>query len=140
MAQRLGLASLCTALCAGVGADACSVSRVLGDVLIKLADTTCDGRSLGVRQNYLASDFPLTVEVLSRAVPAIVSASDPGADPAEVRLLDEFGFEGLLMLPLVVDGAVWGLVEIYRCVGSFSDEDCATAERVVGAAVTAAAA
>jgi GAF domain-containing protein len=65
---------------------------------------------------------------------------DLGADPHEKRLLGQLGYEGLLMLPLVVDGVCWGLIEVYRRVGAFSAEELESAERLIAdAAATAAA-
>jgi GAF domain-containing protein len=44
------------------------------------------------------------------------------------------------MLPLVVDGVCWGLIEVYRRVGAFSAEELESAERLIAdAAATAAA-
>jgi GAF domain-containing protein len=44
------------------------------------------------------------------------------------------------MLPLVVDGASWGLIEVYRRVGAFSAEELEAAERLVADAAAATAA
>lgn len=136
---RLGLDSLCALLVEELRADACAISRVLGDVLIQVAEHVPDGGTLALGQGYLASDFPLTLEVLHHAEPRRVWTEDPDADADEVRLLRVLGHEGLLMLPLLVDGGVWALVEVYRRAAAFSDADAATAEQFVGEAVAVAA-
>jgi GAF domain-containing protein len=40
-----------------------------------------------------------------------VLVSDPSADPAEVTLLDEMGYQALLMLPLVAGAKAIGVLE-----------------------------
>ena len=138
--MRLGLASLCALLVDELRADACAISRVLGDVLIQVGEHVPAGGTLNTGQGYLASDFPLTVEVLRDAEARRVWTRDPQADAEEVRLLHALGYEGLLMLPLVLQGGVWGLVEVYRRGSGFSDEEAAAGERILGEAVAAAAA
>jgi len=137
---RLGLASLCALLVDDLRADACAISRVLGDVLIKIGEHVPDGGTLNMGQGYLASDFPLTVEVLRDAVPRRVWTQDPDADPEEARLLHALGYDGLLMLPLVLQGGVWALVEVYRRGGGFSEEEASAGARLLGDAVAEAAA
>jgi GAF domain-containing protein/DNA-binding response OmpR family regulator/nitrogen-specific signal transduction histidine kinase/HAMP domain-containing protein len=65
------------------------------------------------RRPYPVADFPATAEVLRSQQPKTVTVSDPGADPAEVTLLKELGYQSLLMLPLLMRDAVTGLVEIF---------------------------
>jgi GAF domain-containing protein len=137
---RLGLASLCALLVDELRADACAISRVLGDVLIQVGEHVPHGGTLNTGQGYLASDFPLTVEVLRDAAARRVWASDLQADADEVRLLRALGYEGLLMLPLVLQGRVWGLVEVYRRGSGFSDEEAEYGERILGETVAEAAA
>ena len=138
--MRLGLASLCALLVDELRADACAISRVLGDVLIQVGEHVPAGGTLNTGQGYLASDFPLTVDVLRDAEARRVWTRDPQADSEEVRVLHALGYEGLLMLPLVLQGGVWGLVEVYRRGSGFSDEEAAAGERILGEAVAAAAA
>ena len=138
--MRFGLASLCALLVDDLRADACAISRVLGDVLIQIAEHVPDGGTLNTGQGYLASDFPLTVEVLRDAVSRRVWTQDPQADPEEVRLLRQLGYDGLLMLPLVMQDGVWALVEVYRRGAGFSDVEASAGERMLGEAVAEAAA
>jgi GAF domain-containing protein len=95
-------------------ADACTVSRAIGDVLILVVEHAPPGTTLLKGQGYLVPDYPLTQEVLSSGGPRSLTVADEDADPAEVTLLHELGFASLLMLPLTIAGATWGLVEVYR--------------------------
>ena len=95
-------------------ADACTVSRVIGDVLILVAERAPEGRTLLVGQGYLVPDYPLTQAVLSSGRASALTLSDDGIDPAEASVLHELGFASLLMLALPIGGVTWGLVEVYR--------------------------
>jgi GAF domain-containing protein len=140
VAAPFPLQALSSTLVVELDAEAAVISRVLGDVLIQLTEHVVDGSTMMLGQGYLASDFPLTVSVLADRAPARVWTRDPGADPHEKRLLGQLGYEGLLMLPLVVGGVCWGLIEVYRRVGAFSAEELESAERLIAdAAATAAA-
>ena len=131
------LAATCRALIDGLGAEACAISRVVGELLVQIEEVVQPGRSLLIGQGYVLSDYPLTREVLETREPRPVSALDPGADPAEARLLRELGYEALLMLPLVVNGEPWALVEVYDAgERRFSAQDAAGATRVVERAAT----
>jgi GAF domain-containing protein len=106
------LGTTCAELVDLLEAAGCTVSRVIGDLLVELSACRRGGEEhpLGL---YLADDYPLTREVLERDEPRTVRRGDPDADPAEVALLEKLGFDSLLMLPLRSRGARWGLVEIY---------------------------
>jgi GAF domain-containing protein len=95
-------------------ADACAISRVIGDVLIMVAEHVPEGRTLLHGQGYLVSDYPQTGEVLETLVPRGLTLADPDVDDAEASVLREQGFASLLMSPLLVKGGVWGLTEVYR--------------------------
>lgn len=97
-----------------VAADACIVSRVIGDVLILVAERAPEGRTLLQGQGYLVPDYPLTQAVLSSGRPHALTLADADIEPGEARVLKEIGFASLLMLPLAIGGATWGLVEVYR--------------------------
>jgi GAF domain-containing protein len=129
------LGATCRALVDALGAEACALSRVVGDVLVQIEEVVQPGRTLIIGQGYVISDYPLTREVLARRGPRAVSADDARADPAEVALLGELGYDALLMLPLVVGGAPWALVEVYDSgERRFGDEDAEVAERIVARA------
>ena len=95
-------------------AEASSVSRVIGDVLIQVSEFAPEGRTLMMGQGYLVSDYPLTQNVLSSRRPIALTLEDEDVDPGEARVLREHGFASLLMLPLEIGGGSWGLVEVYR--------------------------
>jgi hypothetical protein len=101
-------------LVAELDADACAISRVIGDVLILVAEWARDGTGLQQGQGYLVSDFPQTAEVLVSRNPRALTLDDADLDSAEALILREHGFGSLVMLPLDLNGAAWGLVEIYR--------------------------
>jgi GAF domain-containing protein len=110
---------------------ACAISRVVGDVLIQVAEHALDGRTLVLGHGYLISDFPLTESALRLSEPVLVSAFDPDADPSEA-LLGELKLDSLLMLPLPGPTGPWGLAEIYVNGRRFSDEDVARARSLAG--------
>jgi GAF domain-containing protein len=95
-------------------ADASSVSRVVGDLILLVSERAPEGRTLHMGQGYLVSDYPATKSVLATGVPYTMTVAGANADPAEARLLGELGFAALLLARLVIGGAAWGLVEVYR--------------------------
>jgi len=112
-----------------VGADACGMSRAVGDMLILVVEYTEDGRTIQLGQGYLVSDYPETARVLADRQPRALTLDDPGVDGAEAGILRELGYGSLLMLPLVLNGELWGLVEVYRSdTRPFSDDDVRTAK------------
>jgi transcriptional regulator with GAF, ATPase, and Fis domain len=117
------LNDLARELAARTDADACVVSRVIGDMLIIVAHVTTDGQPLDFGQGFLVSDYPATQAVLSTGEPCGLTIEDDGVDPAEARLLAELGYATLLMLPLAVVGERWGLIELYRRAARTFDAD-----------------
>jgi GAF domain-containing protein len=97
-----------------VDGDGCAISRILGDVLIELAEFAGTRQTLYLGHGYLVSDYPLTRQAIERREARTVYAPDPDADPAEVALLEELGFTSLLMIPICAADEVWGLAEVYR--------------------------
>src|SRR4051794_35907713 len=65
---------------------------------------------------FLLADYPATAAVLETGEAAQVLASDPDADPAEVRLLAEMGYGSLLMVPLLAGARSIGVLE--ACAGA----------------------
>jgi GAF domain-containing protein len=118
MTEATNLADLLTAtaheLVVRLDADACTVSRAIGDVLILVAERAPEGRTLLMGQGYLVPDYPLTQAVLSSGTPRALTLSDDDVDPAEADVLHDLGFASLLMLPLPIGAVTWGLVEVYR--------------------------
>jgi GAF domain-containing protein len=122
-------------------AAAALFSRVIGDLLLELAEHTTSGRMFQLGHEYLISDYPLTHEVIVTCESRSVSLLDADADPKEAELLAELGFESLLMVPVYVGGECWGLLEVYGVAGRrFDEADARRAEEIVGrtAAVLAA--
>jgi GAF domain-containing protein len=114
---------------------ACTISRVIGDLLVDLVQHRRAGRPARLGHGYLISDYPLTREVLERIEPRVVLATDPNADQEEVKLLREMDFDALLMAALEVDGSAWGLVEVYADGGrTFDDDDVRVATEIARAA------
>jgi transcriptional regulator with GAF, ATPase, and Fis domain len=101
-------------LVAHTAADACVISRVLGDVLIIVTRVTADAAPLELGQGFLVSDYPVTEAVLRTGDPAVLTLADDDVDAAEAQLLRDIGYATLLMLPLEVVGDRWGLIELYR--------------------------
>jgi transcriptional regulator with GAF, ATPase, and Fis domain len=108
------LTTMADDLVAQLDADACAISRVIGDVLILVAERARDGAGLQQGQGYLVSDFPQTAEVLQSGKPRTLTLDDADVDSAEAFILREHGFGSLVMLPLELNGSTWGLVEVYR--------------------------
>jgi hypothetical protein len=112
---------------------ACAISRVVGDVLIQVAEYSRDGRTLVLGHGYLISDFPLTEEALRRGKPQCLSLLDRDPDPREAVLLEELELDSLLMIPLPGPSGPWGLAEIYVNGRRFDQDDVARAEAVTAA-------
>jgi GAF domain len=89
------------------------------------------GRADRLGHGYLLSDYPLTRTVIETREPRSVYAPDPDADPAEVRLLHELGFDSLLMLAIETDNTAWGLVEVYGNGRRFEESDVRTAQALL---------
>ena len=106
---------------------ASAISRIVGDVLIQVAEHARDGRTLVLGHGYLISDFPLTQVVLEQKAPTVCSLLNDDCDPAEADLLRELQLDSLLMIPLPSGDVNWGLAEIYANGRVFSDEDVARA-------------
>jgi GAF domain len=113
-----------------VDGDACAISRVVGEVLIEVAEHSRDERTLALGHGYLIPDFPLTKQALDQDTPRTASLLDSEADPNEAALLRELRFDSLLMLPLSAEGAAWGLVEVYADGRRFSDDEIARASSI----------
>jgi hypothetical protein len=63
------LSNIADDLVVRLDADACAISRVIGDVLILVMERIPDGGSLQMGQGYLVPDFPQTAEVLQTRQP-----------------------------------------------------------------------
>jgi len=114
-----------------LGAPACTISRVIGDLLVDLVQHERSGEARRLGHGYLISDYPLTRAVIEERRPYTVFRDDPGADPSEVRLLNELGYESLLMVAIEAEDGAWGLVEVYHEQGRrFEDDELRVAQRL----------
>jgi diguanylate cyclase (GGDEF)-like protein len=130
---------VCGRLCKGlvfvVGATACMASRVVDDLLVDATGHALREISLGDDAAYRISDFPLTSQVLESGEPLAISFLDGDVDPAEAFVLRELDMNALLMVPLLVRGRPWGLVELYDMrLRRFSDDEIAVARFLAGRA------
>ena len=81
---------------------------------------------------YLISDYPVTQEVLDTEIVRSVSFLDDEIDSGEAFVLRELQMNAVMLVPLVVDGGSWGLVEIYDMrLRRFTTEDEALARFLV---------
>src|SRR4030088_545983 len=103
------LSNMADDLIARLDGDACAISRVIGDVLILVAERLPDGGTLQMGQGYLVPDFPQTAEVLRTGEPRSLTL-----DAAAAMVLRAPGFGALAMFTLELNGSMWGLVEVYR--------------------------
>jgi hypothetical protein len=113
-------------------APACTISRVIGDLLVDLVQHQRAGKPDRLGHGYLISDYPLTRAVIETREPETVYAGDAQADQAETELLSELGFDSLLMLAIESKDSAWGLVEVYGNGRRFEDADV-TAARALAA-------
>jgi GAF domain-containing protein len=94
-------------------APACTISRVIGELLVDLVQHRREGPPARLGHGYLISDYPLTRAVIEDREAKTVYVGDADADQAEANLLGELGFDSLLMLPIEAQDSAWGLVEVY---------------------------
>lgn len=111
-------------------APACTISRVIGDLLVDLVQHRREGRPDRLGHGYLISDYPLTRTVIETLEPKTVHAADADADERELRLLSELGFDSLLMLPIRSQEGAWGLVEVYDNERRFDEVDVDVARKL----------
>ncbi len=64
-------------------APACTISRVIGDLLVDLIQHQKSGKPERLGHGYLIPDYPLTRAVIEERRPQTVSQNDP--DPTRVR-------------------------------------------------------
>jgi GAF domain-containing protein len=127
------LKETCREAVAELDAAAAVFSRVIGDLLLELAEHSRSGQTLHLGHEYLISDYPLTQEVVRACESRAVSLRDTDPDAKEAELLVELGFESLLMVPVLVHGECWGLLEVYGVVGRRFDEADAELAKAIAA-------
>jgi len=94
-------------------ANACLISRVEDGLLREVADYACTTDQVARGLSYYLTDYPATASVLITGKLCSVSADDPAADPAELFVLSEMDMQAVLLVPILVEGEAWGLVEVY---------------------------
>ena len=118
-----------------VGATGALISKVEGPRLADAVRHSMRDIDLGEDTAYLISDFPVTKEVLETISVRSISFLDEDLDRAEAFVLRELGMNCALLVPLVVHGQSWGLVEIYDMrLRRFTPEDEVVALFLVGQA------
>jgi GAF domain-containing protein len=127
------LDTACRELVESLNAKACAISRVVGDLLIALAEFSRGHDPLELGHEYLISDYPLTLEVVQRGEPRSVSLLEDSPEPNEAALLEKIGFESLLMVCLPAAGGCWGLVEVYADDARFDEQQAELAIRIAAA-------
>ncbi len=124
LCQRLAKATTFVA-----GATGCVISRVEGPRLTDVARHSLRDIDLGDEVAYLIADFPLTKTVLETRESRSISFLDEDLDQAEAFVLRELRMNCCLLVPLVVDGESWGLVEVYDMrLRRFADDAAAAIE------------
>ncbi|HEY8776352.1 MAG TPA: GAF domain-containing protein [Gaiellaceae bacterium] len=114
-------------------APACTISRVIGDLLVDLMQHQKSGKPDRLGHGYLISDYPLTRAVIEGRRPQTVSQNDPEPDENELKLLRELGYDALLMVAIEGGDGAWGLVEVYGEKGrSFKEEEVELAQEIAG--------
>jgi putative nucleotidyltransferase with HDIG domain len=96
-----------------LNAKACLVSQAEDGLLREVADYACTTRQVARGLSYYLTDYPTTASVLMTGKLCSVSTDEPGADPAEVFVLRQMEMESVLLVPIVVEGKAWGLIEVY---------------------------
>ena len=96
-----------------LNAKACLVSQVEDGLLREVADYARTSGRVARGLSYYLTDYPTTAAVLMTGKPCSVSAEDPDADPAELFVLREMDMQAVLLVPIVVEGRSWGLIEVY---------------------------
>jgi GAF domain-containing protein len=105
-------------------APACTISRVIGDLLVDLMQHQRSGPPDRLGHGYLISDYPMTRAVIEERRPRTVNQTDPDADPNEV-----LGYDALLMVAIEAEDGAWGLVEVYGEKGRrFEDDEVGLAQ------------
>ena len=90
---------------------------------------------LGGDNTYLIADYPVTQDVLDTATVKSISFLDDEVDSGEAFVLRELQMNAAMLVPLVVHGHSWGLVEIYDMrLRRFTPEDEAVGWFLVGQA------
>jgi len=81
------------------------------------------------------AEFPVTQEVLETLTTRSISFLDEDLDGAEAFVLRELQMNSALLVPIVIHGRAWGLVEIYDMrLRRYDEDEEAVATFLVGQA------
>jgi diguanylate cyclase (GGDEF)-like protein len=118
-----------------VGATATNISKVEGQRLADMTKHALRDVDLGQDNTYLIADYPVTQHVLDTATVKSISFLDDEVDSGEAFVLRELQMNAAMLVPLLMHGRSWGLVEIYDMrLRRFTPEDEALAWFLVGQA------
>ena len=118
-----------------VGATGTVISRIQGGHLRDLATHALRDVDLGEGASYVIADYPVTQEVLETRRVRSLSFLDDDIDSAEAFVFRELQMNAAMLLPLIVQGKTWGLVEIYDMrMRRFTIEEEAVAQFLVAQA------
>src|SRR6266850_311159 len=81
-------------------APACTISRVIGDLLVDLMQHQRSGTPERLGHGYLISDYPLTRAGIEERRPQTVSQDDPEPAENDLKLLKELGYDALLIFAI----------------------------------------
>lgn len=104
----------------GLGVNSCAVSRWERekDCVITLMDYNADKSKQADNPGtmYNLAEFPTTRRVLETGEPSFVTIMSAATDPAELALMNKFGADSTLILPLITprEKRTLGIVELYR--------------------------
>ena len=110
-------ASLARSVMKRLHADACLVSvcdeefRYLRDVAASVMPPV---ELNTLAEEYWLQDYPTTKEILETRSHIELSLGDPTTDPAEGRLLEQLGFNRLLLCSFAIGSECIGTVEVFR--------------------------
>jgi diguanylate cyclase (GGDEF)-like protein len=96
-----------------VGATGCAISRVEGPRLTDVVFHALRDVDMGEQVAYLIEEFPVTAAALATGTSRALSFLDEDLDRSEAFVLRELRMNACLLVPLLVHGRAWGLVEVY---------------------------
>ena len=130
-----------------IGADSCAIShwdRENGTVVVLAqyrSPTITSSDSIDhIGAAYPLQYYPATARVLHEQTSLIIYTNDPTADEAERELLQSFGREGLLMVPMLYRDRTIGLLELYTDDNQryqFSNDDVTLCQAIASQAAVA---
>ena len=104
-----------------------------------LADFDRQGRRVTDWKPYSLKKFPFSMRLMEEQELAVITVSDPRADPAETAIMRHYGDKTLLLIPLVYQERSVGLLEVLDHVRErrFTRQELRLARALAGLAATA---